>query len=420
MLVVMWAASVLVALLLAAAAYRATFTIAYLLRGKRLGSAATPKHHRRFAVVIPAHDEENFIGDVIASIRRCDYPRELVEIHVVADNCGDRTADRVRALGEVVAERRDPQRPGKGPALEWMFDDLGLEGIDAVVIVDADVIVDPGFFRAMNRELERGARCLQGFNGICNPEASTMTRLLAVTYVMKNLLFNGGKAVLGLSVSLSGTGMVFHRNVLESLGWKAMTIGEDLEQTLYLLEHGERIRFVPDAIVLAQESTTLREAYSQRQRWLTGRVALYRRAWRSLLAGVRECSVHRVDCSIELLMPTYSTMLNASFVGLACSLVLLSEAPWLLVGVAVVLVYQLCELGIALLLMGVTPGFVRSLAFAPVFLVWRAAVDLLALLGHRRDRWGSRGRTRSARGASDDGVGSRCEPRSRKSANQAK
>jgi cellulose synthase/poly-beta-1,6-N-acetylglucosamine synthase-like glycosyltransferase len=395
------AASLLVALLLVAAGYRAVFALAWVLRGRRLVEGVVPARTRRFAVVIPAHDEEDFIGDVIASIRRCDYPREQVDIHVVADNCGDRTAERVRALCEQVAERHDPERRGKGPALEWMLERLDLERHDAVAIVDADVEVDPGFFRAMNRELERGARCLQGFNGICNPDASTMTRLLSVTYVTKNLLFNGGKSSLGLSVGLSGTGMVLHRDVIRSVGWKAMTIGEDLEQSLYLVERGERIRFVPDAIVRAQESTSLGEAYAQRQRWVSGRVALYRLAWRALWAGLRERSLLRADLGFDLLQPNYSTLLTWSFIALAISLFLLEPAPWLLAGAGAVVAYQACELGISLCYMDITPGFLRSLAFAPLFLLWRGVIDVLALLGHRRDRWGRRGRTRPRAGAAD-------------------
>jgi cellulose synthase/poly-beta-1,6-N-acetylglucosamine synthase-like glycosyltransferase len=394
MLAVVWAVTLLVAFLCCVAAYRGVFAVAYLLRGKRLVGGPPPQRLHRFALVIPAHDEESFIGDVIASARACEYPRELVEIHVVADNCNDGTAERVRALGEDVAERLDPQRPGKGPALEWMFERLCLESIDAVVIVDADVTVDPGFFTAMNRELDKGARCLQGFNGICNPDASTMTRLLAVTYVMKNLLFNGGKAALGLSVNLSGTGMAFRREVIENVGWQAMTIGEDLEQSLYLIEHGERIGFVPDAIVLAQESTTLGEGYAQRQRWMTGRFGLIRVAWRTLLAGLRDRSFARVDCSLELLMPTYSTMLNTTLVAVAASLMLVAEAPGLLLAAGGVLAYQVFEVGTSLVLMQAPPSFVRSLAFAPIFLVWRGTIDVLALLGHRRDRWGERGRRR--------------------------
>jgi hypothetical protein len=50
------------------------------------------------------------------------------------------------------------------------------------------------------------------------------------------------------------------------------------------------------------------------------------------------------------------------------------------------------EIGVALRLMRAGRVFVASLAFAPVFLVWKGGIDALALLGHRRNAW-----TRTAR-----------------------
>jgi cellulose synthase/poly-beta-1,6-N-acetylglucosamine synthase-like glycosyltransferase len=383
-----------VGFLLAAVIYRAIFAAAYLL-GRRPGSdASPPDRERSFAVVIPAHDEESFIADVITSLRATDYPQERLQITVVADNCSDRTAEVVRSLGENVLERIEPENRGKGQALDWAFQQLDLSGVDAVALFDADNFVEPGYFQAMNRELERGRRCLQGYNGISNPEATVMTRLLSVTYVMKNLLFNGGKAVLGLSVVLNGTSMVFARDVIERIGWKAMTIGEDLEQTFYLLDHGERVHFVADARSSAQESTTFEEGYTQRQRWTAGRRALSGTARSAVLAGLRKGSIRQVECGIDLLMPTYAKLMNWSVVALVGAFLLRSWDPRLLWGAAVVLGYQALEVGIALILMKAEPRFLLSLAYAPVFLVWRAGVELSALLGRRPSQWTRATRTR--------------------------
>src|SRR5687768_16912445 len=50
------------------------------------GASAT-----RFAILIPAHEEELVIGQLLESINRLDYPRELLEVHVIADHCSDQT-----------------------------------------------------------------------------------------------------------------------------------------------------------------------------------------------------------------------------------------------------------------------------------------------------------------------------------------
>jgi cellulose synthase/poly-beta-1,6-N-acetylglucosamine synthase-like glycosyltransferase len=388
MTLIVVAAWALAALLLLAALYRCVFfCAAQWLPLRAAGALAAPDRLRRFAVVIPAHDEELLIGELIASLRAVEYPGDHLEIWVIADNCSDQTAARARAQGVHVAERSDPLQRGKGYALHWMFERLDLAGFDAVALFDADNLVDPSFFSVMNRELARGGRCLQGYYGISNPGDSRLTRLMAVTYVMKNELFYAGKARIGLSVLLLGTGMVFARDVIARDHWKAVTIGEDLEQSFELLERGESIRFVVDARIRAQEAATLRQGYAQRQRWSSGRAVLYRRARRAIATGFRRGSPALVDAGLELLLPTYSKLMNQSLLALLLAVLLRERAPGLLPAVLLALAYQGGEIAVALRRMRAGPAFLASLAFAPVFLVWKAVIDLLAVVGFRRNLW---------------------------------
>ncbi|MBP1693374.1 MAG: glycosyl transferase family 2, partial [Chloroflexi bacterium] len=46
----------------------------------------------RFALLVPAYNEERLLPGLLNSLRRLDYPDDLYEIHVVADNCTDQTA----------------------------------------------------------------------------------------------------------------------------------------------------------------------------------------------------------------------------------------------------------------------------------------------------------------------------------------
>jgi biofilm PGA synthesis N-glycosyltransferase PgaC len=56
----------------------------------------------RLTVLIPAHNEEDQVAAVIASVRH--QTRPVDEIIIVADNCTDRTTARARALGVTVVE----------------------------------------------------------------------------------------------------------------------------------------------------------------------------------------------------------------------------------------------------------------------------------------------------------------------------
>lgn len=101
------------------------------------------------------------MGQLIESIRRNDYPAELVDIFVVADNCTDQTAALARSLGCIVYERNDPEKVGKGFALHYLFehlhaDPLYAERCDAYVVLDADNILTKTYLTEMNKVFDRG------------------------------------------------------------------------------------------------------------------------------------------------------------------------------------------------------------------------------------------------------------------------
>jgi len=105
-------------LLLCILAYLFFLAIASLWPEKQFVSVA-PK--TRFALVIPAHNEAELIGDTLSSIRACDYPQELYEIIVVADNCEDDTKKIVEEHNVTCWLRTDLDNRGKGNVLKWVF-----------------------------------------------------------------------------------------------------------------------------------------------------------------------------------------------------------------------------------------------------------------------------------------------------------
>jgi hypothetical protein len=68
----------------------------------------------------------------------------------------------------------------------------------------------------------------------------------------------------------------------------------------------------------------------------------------------------------------------------------LAVTPWTLgpaVVVGAALLYQVAEVAIALRIMRAEARFIASLVFAPVFLLWKVVIDVLALVGFRRSAW---------------------------------
>ena len=66
------------------------------------------KDHK-FMAILPAHNEENVIGNLIESLKKQDYPANLIDIYVIADNCTDNTVKIAKEAGAIVLERKEDE-----------------------------------------------------------------------------------------------------------------------------------------------------------------------------------------------------------------------------------------------------------------------------------------------------------------------
>ena len=76
------------------------------------------KVQHKYAICIAARNEETVIGNLLESIRKQDYPSQLLTVFVVADNCTDKTAAVARKYGAICYERFNDKERTKGFALQ--------------------------------------------------------------------------------------------------------------------------------------------------------------------------------------------------------------------------------------------------------------------------------------------------------------
>jgi cellulose synthase/poly-beta-1,6-N-acetylglucosamine synthase-like glycosyltransferase len=361
---------------------------------RAIDGAAPPR--LRFAIVVPAHDEEAGIGATIASLLALDYPRDLFRILVVADNCADATATRAEAAGATVLVRVDPARRGKGHALAHAFAHVAAEArADAVVVVDADTEVSPNLLRAFSRRFEGGAQALQASYGVRNPGSSWRTRLMVLSFALFHLTRSLGRERLGLSSGLRGNGMGMTRALLARVPYAAFSIVEDVEYGLLLGEAGCRVHHVPEAEVRGDMVAGERGSRSQRRRWEQGRRALAASRGPALLsAAIRRRDPVLLDLALDLLVPPLATLSLITLAGALAALVRVAlggpwwpAAPWL--GAAACLVVYVLR-GWRLSGTGAR-GLVDLLVFAPVYVLWKIALSIRSV-GHRSDGWVRTGR----------------------------
>ena len=232
---------------------------------------------RRFALLLPAHDEEGVIGLAVESLRRLDYPAELFDVFVIADHCTDGTSAAAAAAGAKVLDHSGPGlKAGKGRALKWATPRVLAAGCDALCYFDADSLAHPGFLRAMNDRLETGAEAVQGRQLAKNTRV-WLSRVLAAGHIVSNRFFQLPKQALGLSATLHGKGMCFTAATAARFPWDETCLTEDLEMQMRLAAAGVRIEWEPAAVVYDEEPETLTQYLTRTIRWTRGSLDTARR-----------------------------------------------------------------------------------------------------------------------------------------------
>ena len=274
---------------------------------------------KRFAVLVAAHNEHTVIGQLVENLHELNYPKDLYDIYVIADNCEDNTAQIAREAGAIVCERVDNEKKSKGYALEWMFErlfEMEKTGTvyDAVAIFDADNLVHPQFLIEMNNHLLKGDRIIQGFLDAKNPYDTWVSGTFAIAFWVIDHVSHLAKTNIGLSAVLGGTGMCITIDVLKKYGWRATCLTEDMEFTMKSLAEGIKTTWAHDAIVYDEKPLTFKQSWTQRRRWAQGQFDVAHRFIPKMLKeGWKRKDIRIWDGCIYLLQPHF-LMLSALFI----------------------------------------------------------------------------------------------------------
>ena len=233
------------------------------------------KKNHKFAVVISARNESAVIGQLIHSIKVQNYPSELIDVFVIADNCTDNTADVAREAGATVFPRFNSEQVGKGYALDYGFNVILSQysdrGYEAYFVFDADNVLDVNYFREMNKTFDNGAVASTSYRNSKNYDSNWISAGYAVWFLREAKFLNQARLTLNTSCAISGTGFFISAKVIErNGGWKWHLLTEDIEFSANSILEGERISYTPTAILYDEQPITFRDSWNQRFRWAKG------------------------------------------------------------------------------------------------------------------------------------------------------
>ena len=284
------------------------------------GAAPPGDRRRRFRVVVPAHDEEHVVGNLLADVAAGDYPPELVEVWVLADRCSDRTVAVAAEGGAKVDERHDGP-DGKGVVLAWHLDRHPLPSDTALVVLDADNRVPADLLARLADELDAGGRALQAYLDVTDPDESLLSTASALTYWAGNRMVQQARRRLGWSADLGGTGMCLTADALAAAGGFGAGLTEDADLGVRLALAGIPVIWVHDLRVRDEKPADVGVAVRQRARWMAGKRAVAeRRAPMLLRRAVDERDVGSFDLALRLVQP------GRSFVALTTATLAVAAA----------------------------------------------------------------------------------------------
>ena len=244
----------------------------------------------RFMAIIPAHNEESVIANLIDSLKKQNYPKELLDIYVIADNCTDKTAEIAKNAGAIVFERFDEKNKTKGHALKWFLNKKIEEDApyDAFCVFDADNIAHEDFIKNMNKKLCQGEDVVQGYRDIKNPTDSWISAGYAIFYWTMNRFYHLARYNLGLSPLINGTGFMVKFDVIKPTGWDTKTLTEDIEFSLKRIIAGKKLGWATDAIVYDEQPVGFKQSWSQRSRWTVGHMQCIQNYTKDLATATKE------------------------------------------------------------------------------------------------------------------------------------
>ena len=248
------------------------------------------KKDHGFMAIIPAHNEEPVVANLIESLKNQNYNKDLYDIYVIADNCTDNTAKVAREAGAIVYERFDSTKKTKGYALDWFLQQKIKEDAqyDAICIFDADNIVDKNFIKNMNKKLCQGEDVVQGYRDIKNPTDNWITAGYAIFYWTMNRFYHLARYNIGLSPLINGTGFMVRFDLVKPNGWDTKTLTEDIEFSLRTIIKGKKLGWATDAVVYDEQPLGFVQSWKQRTRWTVGHIQCIKEYTKPLAYSVKE------------------------------------------------------------------------------------------------------------------------------------
>lgn len=274
----------------------------------------------KFAVLVSARDEENVISQLVDSVKKQNYPAELLDIYVLADNCTDNTALAAKQAGAIVFERENRENIGKGYALNFLFRKIfetrGREYYDGYFIFDADNLLDENYVSEMNNVFSAGYEIITSYRNSKNYDTSWVSAGYSLGFLRDARFLHNARMIVNSGSVVSGTGFFVSRNIInENGGWPFFSLTEDCEFSIKNLLEGHKIAYCHDAVFYDEQPVKFKDSLSQRLRWVKGTFIVFGKYGKEILKALFKKGRFVV---FDVIMTSFPAMLLSMISILLC------------------------------------------------------------------------------------------------------
>ncbi|MEG2855945.1 glycosyltransferase, partial [Bacteroides sp.] len=228
----------------------------------------------RYSVIIPVYNRPDEVNELLQSLVEQHY--NDFEVIIVEDG----SSVPCKTIADAYSDRLTIhyfEKPNSGPGQTRNYGAERSRG-EYLLILDSDCIIPPGYFEAIEQELQN--KPADAFGGPDRAHSSFSDMQKAINYSMTSFFttggIRGGKKKMDKFYPRSFN-MGVRRTVYQALGgFSDMRFGEDIDFSIRIFKGGYSCRLFPGAWVYHKRRTDLKKFFKQVHNSGIARINLYK------------------------------------------------------------------------------------------------------------------------------------------------
>jgi len=214
-----------------------------------------------FSVIIPVYNRPQEVDELLDSLTQQSYQRfETLIIEDGSDNPCKKIVDTYS--DQLHIRYFAKENSGQGFSRNYGFDRANG---DYFIVFDSDCLIPPHYFETVNDYLEHHP--LDAYGGPDREHESFTAVQKAISYAMTSPITTGGtrgnKNHVGTFHPRSFNMGISREVYQQTGGYRITRMGEDIEFSIRIIEHGFSTGLIPDAYVYHKRRTNLKQFFNQ-------------------------------------------------------------------------------------------------------------------------------------------------------------